>query len=288
MLTTLTTVKPTLMTETEDPYIYGWREVARINSEGRRYFHRIPLTLEDILHPQEDDVRMHSHDHEKMCRYLGNVFQKQLSAHDAAIVLADVRIAWATEGIAPHTPDISVVFGVKQVKNWATFSEIQEGTRPTVVVEVTSPSTRHVDLVDKFDEYEAVGVACYALVDCYEQQKRPMQRVLAYRSVAGKFTEVPPHEQGGVWLEPLQLRLAFTDGVLTAYDEHGKPLLDYAAVSLQLDAEIMARQQAEARALEAEARAQAENQARLEAEARAQALEARLRQLESELAHKPG
>ena len=35
---------------------YGWREVQRALPDGSVEFDRIPLTLEDVLHPQEGDV----------------------------------------------------------------------------------------------------------------------------------------------------------------------------------------------------------------------------------------
>jgi len=44
-------------------------------------------------------------------------------------------------------------------------SEIRVSTPPLVVVEVLSPSTRHIDLVDKPAEYAEFGVAQYWIVD---------------------------------------------------------------------------------------------------------------------------
>jgi len=261
---------PWLTTETNDPYIYGWREVARINEDGIRYFHRLPLSLEDILHPQEDDVRMHSYDHEKKCHYLSNVIQRQIQHDPTAVMLADVRVAWAKAGVKPHTPDISVVFGVKRVQNWSTFYEAIEGTRPQVVIEITSPSTRHLDLVDKFDEYERVGLAYYVLIDNYDEKGHWRPRLLGYELVANQYQSLRPNAQGWLWLEPLRLWLTVDEhGALSSYDEHGTLLLDYTEISAKLEAEMKARESAESRANEAETRAQE--------------LAARLRQLEAQL-----
>src|SRR4051812_47253843 len=37
----------------DDPFRYGWRYVRR---EGSEELEQVPLTLEDVLHPQEGDV----------------------------------------------------------------------------------------------------------------------------------------------------------------------------------------------------------------------------------------
>ena len=35
----------------KDPYCYGWREIPHTLSNGNTIYERVPLTLEDILHP---------------------------------------------------------------------------------------------------------------------------------------------------------------------------------------------------------------------------------------------
>jgi hypothetical protein len=69
-------------------------------------------------------------------------------------VLHDVRVAWDHPEIKAHGPDLAVFFGVPEQRHWSTFDVAEEGARPVLVVEVTSPETRSIDLVDKLDEYD--------------------------------------------------------------------------------------------------------------------------------------
>ena len=55
-----------------------------------------------------------------------------------------------------HSPDLSVIFGVKERKDWITFDVKTEGVRPRLIIEVTSPATRSNDLVKKVQQYAKV------------------------------------------------------------------------------------------------------------------------------------
>jgi hypothetical protein len=39
-----------------NPFRYGWRFVRRTAEDGTESLDQVPLTLEDVLHPQENDV----------------------------------------------------------------------------------------------------------------------------------------------------------------------------------------------------------------------------------------
>jgi Uma2 family endonuclease len=261
-----------------DPYLYGWRYVTRFAPDGEMMFVLQPLTLEDILHPQEDDHRMHAHYHEQICHYLGDVFTSCLGHDPTAKVLADVRIGWDNPTIKSHTPDISVVFGVSHEENWTTFYEAEEGVRPTLVVEVTSPSTRLLDLVNKFDEYELVGLKYYIIVDQHQQGGEEQRRVLGYRlNSQGRYVMLEPNEQGWLWLEPIGIWLAWQGETLVCYDKASQLIPNYTTLR-EVQAKTEAK--AEAKVEVAEAKAQAEATARAELEARLQQLEAELRRLQ--------
>jgi len=296
---TLEMAETTNLTETpSDPYLYGWRQVTRYAPDGEMVFVLQPLTLDDILHPQEDDQRMHAPYHERICRYLADVFATYL-AHDPTVqVFTDLRVAWNHPYIDPHTPDISVVFGVNnQGQEWTTFYEAKEGTRPTLVVEVTSPSTRLLDLVDKFDEYERVGLEYYIIIDRVKQRSNVQRRVLGFHWTPQGYEKLPLNEQGWLWLEPVRVWVTWEDDEIVCYDEQGKSIPNYLAVTQAwVEAEAKAEAAATAR-VEAEAKAEAAATARVEAESKAHAaeakaesevkarveLEARLQQLEAEL-----
>ena len=136
-----------------DPFRYGWRYVRRRLPDGGEVFEQVPLTLEDLLHPEEGDQVPQSRHHQRICRYLVDALEARLASDPTAVVLEDVRIAWDVPDLKPHGPDIAVVFGVHDQRNWSTFDVAQEGVRPTLIIEVTSPETRVNDFVTKRDEY---------------------------------------------------------------------------------------------------------------------------------------
>ncbi len=271
-------------TETADEarYQYGWRYVIHTLPDGEEKIERVPLTLEDILHPQIGDFRVHSQDHERFCVYLHNVFEARVAADPHAVVLHDVRVAWADPEVKPHGPDIAVIFGVREKQNWSTFDEKEEGTKPSLIIEVTSPNTRSVDLIRKFDQYDQVGVPLYIIIDSYQRQGRTTRRLLGYQLTPTGYTVLPPDERGWLWLEPVQVWLGLHENEPLCYDEAGQPIKDYTNLTAAyLQAETKAAE-AESRATEAEARAKSEAEARSKAEARLQALENELRRLRGE------
>ncbi|NJN68767.1 MAG: Uma2 family endonuclease, partial [Chloroflexaceae bacterium] len=56
----------------DDPFRYGWRYVCR-RSNGREEWERVPLTEEDVLHPQMEDHIVQSDTHYRICHYLYTV-----------------------------------------------------------------------------------------------------------------------------------------------------------------------------------------------------------------------
>lgn len=268
-----------------DPFRLGWRYVPRTLPDGRTTVDQVPLTVDDVLHPQEGDFRVHSEEHWKDCEYLSTVFKSRVASDPEALVLADHRVAWDDPGVRPHGPDVAVYFGVdERQRPGATFDVDAEGTRPGVIVEIVSPETRDNDVVVKLAEYSRVGVECYVIVDTeYRDGRRIAARLLGYRNTPDGYVELPLNDQGRLWLVALGVGLGI-DGVQVAcYDASGAKIGDYVEVARAWEAEVQARQAAERRVRQAErARAAAERQAQQEAEARA-AAEARIRELEEQL-----
>ena len=50
-----TTTVQSGVTEADDPFRYGWRYVRRIQPDGTEVIDEVPLTLEDLLYPEEGD-----------------------------------------------------------------------------------------------------------------------------------------------------------------------------------------------------------------------------------------
>lgn len=262
-----------------DPYRYGWRYVRRDNADGTYVMEQVPLTLEDVLHPQAGDQVTHNDAHQRRRRYLCNVLETRLAHDPTAVVLDDVRVAWDTPELRPHGPDIAVIIGVREHKNWSTFDVGQEGVRPELIIEITSPETASIDRSIKLQEYDLAGVPLYIIVDGVTSRKQPALRLVGYMQTPNGFQVLAPNAQGWLWLAPVGIWLGIEDNEIVCYDETGQPLGDYQALAATLAAETEARAAAERRAEAAVEQQTAAERRADAAEARLQALEAELREL---------
>jgi Uma2 family endonuclease len=207
-----------------DPFPYGWRYVLEIQADGSEKWTQVPLTLEDILHPQEEDFRVNIDPHTDDCTYLRIVFKAQLADTPGAVVLTDCRVAWDAEGEYGHGPDHAVIFNVRAIRLWGTFNVVHEGTKPSLMVEVTCPSTRSTDLVNKVDEYAEQGVPHYVIADA--RIKDGVRRITLIDNhlnpATGEYERRPLSEDGRVWLPEVNLWLGVEDGQLVCFDVNGK------------------------------------------------------------------
>ncbi|WP_028460153.1 Uma2 family endonuclease [Chloroflexus sp. Y-396-1] len=256
----------------DDPFRYGWRYVRRPTPDDPNHLEQVPLTLEDVLHPEVGDFIVHSDRHETDRMYLTAVLRARLEPHGQAIVLSDVRVAWDVPDLRPHGPDVMVIPGLRERRNWSTFDVAEEGVRPALIIEITSPETRENDVVRKVAHYARAGVAQYVIVDSIERRGEQQLRLLDYRLVGDTYRLQPPDARGWVYLEVAGLWLGVEGDHVVCYTDDGTAFGDYATVVQQAaEAEARARQEAAARAeAEAQARAAAE-QAQREAAARAEA-----------------
>jgi Uma2 family endonuclease len=281
---THTTVHPPPASEpprADDPFRYGWRFVRRPTPDDPNNLEQVPLTLEDVLHPEVGDFIVHSDRHETDRMYLTAVLRARLEGSGAAIVLSDVRIAWDAPDLRPHGPDVMVIPGIAERQDWSTFEVAVEGVRPALIIEITSPETRENDLERKVAHYARAGVAQYVIVDSVRRGGTRRLRLLDYRLEEGSYRLHPPDAAGRVHLVIADLWLGVEGDHVVCSDDRGVPFGDYATVVQRAaEAEEQARREAQARVeaeeqarREAQARAEAEEQARREAQARAEAEE---------------
>jgi colicin import membrane protein len=274
-----------------DPWRFGWRYVREKLPSGDWRTKKVPLTEADVLHPQEEDFIVQTPEHIQDCTDLDNIIQFRVAGRLGVVVLHDCRIEWGIAGLGAHGPDIAVF---ENVGSWdrtlGTFRVAQLGARPLVVIEVTSPGTRNVDLDDKVIEYFRARIPLYIIIDHRVFEDRRDLRLIVYKAASEGYMRVDLDEQGRVWIEPLRMSLGVVENQLACFDEHGKRLGSYVEVALRLEAETERAEAAAQRAAEAEAKAQTAAQRAAEAEAKIQAeaearrqLEARLRELEARL-----
>ncbi len=259
---------------TDDPFRYGWRLVPRPTPDNPHHMEQVPLTLEDVLHPEVGDFIVHSDRHETDRMYLTAVLRARLETSGVAIVLSDVRIAWDIPDLRAHGPDVMVIPGIRERQNWSTFEVEVEGVRPALIIEITSPETRNNDLEIKVEHYARAGVMQYVIVDDMSPGRTRQLRLLDYRLVEGRYVMHPLDSDRRVHLVVANLWLGIEGDHVVCYDEHGVAFGDYATVVRQAAEERARAQAAEEQARrEAAARAAAEEQARREAAARAAAEE---------------
>jgi len=279
MSTIQETKKPAWSIEDENyRFRYGWRDVQVTRPDGSIDFEQVPLTLEDLLHPEEGDCLVSSRAHALDCNYLLNVLSERLTGDPTAVVLSDVQIHWEKPEWRHHRPDIAVILGIRRQKDWPSFHVAEEGTRPALIIEAVSPSTRVNDVETKVEQYAQVGVPHYVVADAWESDGRRHLALIDYRlGPDGLYERQPLDGQGRVRLEePGGLWLGIVDNPelggdrLALFDAAtGAEIGDYRQLSHALAAADAARAAADA-ALGAESLARA-------------AAEARVRELEAEL-----
>src|SRR5215210_7781716 len=113
--------KASIQGDGAEVFRYGWRYVRRALPDGREEWDQVPLTLEDVLHPEVGDFHVLSDAHNDDCVYLKTVAKAHLAADESAVVLSDCQVAWDVPDLRPHGPDLAVIFGVRQRKDWTSF-----------------------------------------------------------------------------------------------------------------------------------------------------------------------
>jgi len=144
-------------------------------------------------------------------------------------------------------PDVMAIFDVEpggrdNYKIW------EEGSVPSVIFEMTSPSTRDEDLTTKKNLYERLGVREYWLFDpkgeWIEEQLR------GYRLQGKTYQQIADFRS-----EPLQLRLQVEGKLIGFYREDtGEKLLVPDELAAALQKESRKRSEAEQKAAELEAK----------------------------------
>jgi Uma2 family endonuclease len=243
--------------------------VPRPTPDNPYHLEQIPLTLDDVLHPEVGDFIVHSDRHETDRMYLTAVLRARLEPSRRAIVLSDVRIAWDLPDLRAHGPDVMVIPGVRKRRNWSTFEVAVERARPALIIEIVSPDARENDVVIKVEQYARAGVAQYVIVDDTGRGGVRRLRLLDYRLEGTAYRLQEPDAEGRVHLAIADVWLGIRRDHVVCYDAAGREIGDYVTVVRQAAKAEARAKQAATRAKEAAARARQEAAARAEAEERA-------------------
>lgn len=237
-----------------DPYRYGWREVRRVSANGKERWERIPLTLEDILHPEEEDFRVHTDAHNDDCAYLKYAIDLRLPPD--GLVLSDCRVDWGVKGLRPHGPDIAAFRGVRNRPHSGTFYMARKKARSLFNIEVTSVGTRKVDVETKVDHYYRAGVPYYFIVDAIiEDELTRILDLIGYRRGKSAYTRIKPDKNGRFLIRSIGLLLGTEGGRAWLYDAAtGARIPDYRNAMREVETGKVRQQLADERIREADER----------------------------------
>ena len=71
-----------------------------------------------------------------------------------------------------------------------------EGTRPTVIIEVMSPETRRIDVTEKLTHYARAGVPCSVIVESIKQAGRMDLQLRGYHRVGTTYAPLDVDARG--------------------------------------------------------------------------------------------
>jgi Uma2 family endonuclease len=254
----MSTVDPTLpgSPPADDPFRYGWKEVEVTLDNGEKDYINIPLTLEECVHPEENYKIVNGSRHEEERYYIWGVVRHRLSGDPHALALSDTGVYWDDPELKHHSPDIVVFFGIPEPRDqWPSFFVAEEGVRPNLIIELTSPHNRPNDIVTKFQQYHQARVPWYLIVDRIQSEGPPC--LLGYRWQPNGYVEFPPDADGRLLLVPIGLKLGVRGDRVALFDpKTGEELGDYDAVCRQVEKERAARLAAEEKARKAEEESQ--------------------------------
>lgn len=162
--------------EDDDPFRYGWRYVRTPQPDGTVRIEEVPLRKEDLLYPEEEDFVVQKPPHSRDSIYLATALDTFYAADGSVVVLFDCRVDWGgVGGVRPLGPDVTVLFDVHEWREQGTFRIAEEGGRPVLVIEVSSPNTWVNDVGPKIDLYYRAGVQRYVIVDRGPKGEDPVQ-----------------------------------------------------------------------------------------------------------------
>ena len=203
---------------------YRWRRITR--RDGTVESIQVPLTGEDFLNPQEDDVMPVSTFHVRLVSEIWQMLLDYFDEDGAMTVFSELIFNWGIPGLKNPAPDIAVVPNVKdKTKDRSTFYVKQENTKPVLVIEVVSPHYRHEDLVDKVDIYEQGGVQEYLILERRKQGDQYAYLMTGYRLVKGHYRPIFLEDDGRMHLKTVGLFIRFENGSVYLDDVvTGEPL----------------------------------------------------------------
>lgn len=209
---------------------------------------------------------------------------KQFLGNPETTIVSCEKYLTARRGADMRYPDLLVAFDADVEAYWETNGYVvsEQGKPPDLVLEIASEGTGHIDVGEKREFYERLGIPEYWRFDATGEYHGA--RLAGDRLVNGRYEPIYVGDVAVGALEgysaALNLNWQWTEGRLGCHDPAtGQHIATFESERTRADAELAARTAAEARAEMAEAERNAERDVRA-------AAEARVRELEEELRHR--
>ncbi|WP_161967829.1 Uma2 family endonuclease [Fimbriiglobus ruber] len=203
--------------------------MAKRQEDGTVTEQRVPLTDWDILHPQEGDFIAQSRYHGDNRCYLWTVFKTYAVGKPELTTLYYTGVDWQVAGIEHHAPDVTVIEGMtRPLDPFQALVNLREsGGRPVLVIEVTSPSTREIDLNEKAIEYHKVGIPYYVIVDTPINPGDTTVSVIGYQYMPEGYLRMSADPDRGIWIPTVGLWFRVEKSRVVCYTEQNERVLDY-------------------------------------------------------------
>lgn len=251
----------------------GWRYSKQVLLDGTHIRERHPLTILDILFPEEGDEVSVRNRHAITQTSAYDVMSMSTRNNPSMVAFKEMRIDFGLPSLRPLAPDAALVSGITKPKdyNWSTFYVKEEGATVELVMEITSPATRHIDvepsmlttreqhvfqrqlveypmLRSKWEIYAEAGVRIYIVIDDPEETGAPFLYFYRLNALKKIFTRCYPDAQGRFWIPPLRLYIARGTHTIKWLDDTGHEVVDYAKLTDAYQETKKARKIAEERA----------------------------------------
>ncbi len=253
------------------PYEYGFRYVEYTLPDGTQKIAEEPLTIEDILFPQEGDQVAHREDHNVTTSCLRDGMKVQGVQDPTLHVFDDVLIDFGVAGLPAMCPDVTMLKGDLDMDKLRSIVRVEdEDVEVVLVAEVTSPGTRHIDVPEnmlneaelrklrreqaenpnvrsKFELYALAGIPLFVISDNARRKDRytPPPFYVFRLNEAGEYEELERDDNGRVWIEEVGMALGDGTTDLAWFNDEGKELGTF--VDLFLEKEHISSERDESR-----------------------------------------
>ena len=193
----------------------------------------IPLR-QDIHYPESDGKPMGETEiHIREIIYLFEALDEHLRGVPEVYVGADMLLYYVEGNPGKFVvPDVFVTRGVPRGER-RTYKLWEEGLPPSLIVEVTSDSTRNEDIFRKKALYEQLGVEEYILYDPLQDYLRPPLQ--GFRLVEGHYQPIPTGADGAILSQTTGVTLRIEErGIRALHTATGEPILSNEEVRAEL------------------------------------------------------